>query len=98
MKAADIPQQSTNITFNLQVWGATIPLVMGSMRLIGSIIWAQGFDVAAVDMRGSVDSQARDESGRAVPISISEFALDVDALIRALGYAPLVVNCGEGAA
>ena len=45
-----------------------------------------GFDVAAIDMRGSGDSQARDESGRAVPISISEFALDVDALIRALGY------------
>lgn len=45
-----------------------------------------GYSVAAIDMRGSGDSQARDTSGELLPISLKEFALDVDALITELGY------------
>ena len=46
----------------------------------------QGFSVAALDMRGSGDSDARDKDGKLLPISIPEFALDVDAVIHELGY------------
>jgi 3-oxoadipate enol-lactonase len=45
-----------------------------------------GYSVAAIDMRGSGDSQTRTELGTAVPIQIGEFAMDVDALIRELGF------------
>ncbi len=46
----------------------------------------RGFSVAAIDMRGTGDSQAREASGKAVPISIADFALDVHQLILELGY------------
>jgi 3-oxoadipate enol-lactonase len=46
----------------------------------------RGYSVAALDMRGSGDSDARDKSGNLLPISLREFALDVDAVIQALGY------------
>ena len=45
-----------------------------------------GYSVAAIDMRGSGLSQARDENGLALPISIADFASDVHALILALGF------------
>ncbi len=45
-----------------------------------------GYSVAAVDMRGTGASQARDENGLALPITIADFADDVDALIRELGF------------
>ena len=45
-----------------------------------------GYSVAAIDMRGTGASQARLDSGKAVPISIHEFAADADALIRDLGF------------
>ena len=45
-----------------------------------------GYSIASVDMRGSGQSQARYESGLAVPISISEFARDIDALVLDLGF------------
>ncbi len=45
-----------------------------------------GFAVAAIDMRGSGDSQSRTADGLAVPISIFEYAADIDALIRQLGF------------
>ncbi|MDP4199443.1 MAG: alpha/beta fold hydrolase [Bacteroidota bacterium] len=45
-----------------------------------------GYGVAAIDIRGSGDSQARTPNGRAVPISMPDFAADVDALIRELGF------------
>jgi 3-oxoadipate enol-lactonase len=46
----------------------------------------RGYSVAALDMRGSGDSDARDKNGNLLPISIQEFALDVDAVIHELGY------------
>ena len=46
----------------------------------------KGYSVAALDMRGSGDSDVRDMNGKLLPISIHEFALDVDAAIHALGY------------
>src|SRR2546423_14730021 len=46
----------------------------------------KGYSVAALDMRGSGDSDARDKSGKLLPISLAEFALDADAVIRELGY------------
>src|SRR5437870_2937572 len=46
----------------------------------------KGYSVAALDMRGSGDSDARDKDGDLLPISLHEFALDVDAVIHALGY------------
>ncbi|MFI5262968.1 MAG: alpha/beta fold hydrolase [Candidatus Kapaibacterium sp.] len=46
----------------------------------------KGYSVAALDMRGSGDSDARDKHGNILPISLGEFALDVDAVIRELGY------------
>src|SRR5581483_10818615 len=45
-----------------------------------------GYSVAAVDMRGTGESQARDERGIAVPISIADFAADVQELILELGF------------
>src|SRR5579871_2122942 len=45
-----------------------------------------GFSVAAIDMRGSGESQARTEDGKAVQITMQDFAADVDALVRDLGY------------
>ena len=45
-----------------------------------------GYSVAAIDMRGTGESQARDESGKAIPITISDFALDVHELILELGF------------
>src|SRR6186713_2548512 len=45
-----------------------------------------GYSVAAIDMRGSGDSDARDTDGNVLPISLKEFALDVDAVIKDLGY------------
>src|ERR1051325_8543265 len=45
-----------------------------------------GYSVAAIDIRGSGLSQARLDSGKAIPISIHDFAADVDALIRDLGF------------
>ena len=47
---------------------------------------ALGYSVAALDMRGSGDSVARDSEGNLLPISLTEFALDVDAVIHELGY------------
>ena len=46
----------------------------------------QGYSIAALDMRGSGDSDARDKNGDLLPISLHEFALDVDAVIYELGY------------
>ncbi len=46
----------------------------------------KGYSVAALDMRGSGDSDARDKNGKLLPITLEEFALDVDAVIRDLGY------------
>jgi 3-oxoadipate enol-lactonase len=46
----------------------------------------QGYSVAAIDMRGSGLSQARDENGLALPITIADFAADVHELILALGF------------
>jgi 3-oxoadipate enol-lactonase len=45
-----------------------------------------GYSVAAIDMRGSGDSQSRDEHGALLKIDLEEFARDVDALIRELGF------------
>ena len=45
-----------------------------------------GFSAAAIDMRGSGDSDARDTDGNTLPITLKEFALDVDALIKELGF------------
>jgi len=45
-----------------------------------------GYSVAALDMRGSGDSDARDNNGNLLPISLHEFALDVDEVIHELGY------------
>lgn len=45
-----------------------------------------GYSVAAIDMRGSGESDARDSDGNVLPISLKEFALDVDAVIQRLGY------------
>jgi 3-oxoadipate enol-lactonase len=46
----------------------------------------QGYSVAAIDMRGSGASQARDANGLALPITIADFAADVHELILALGF------------
>src|SRR5689334_1520724 len=46
----------------------------------------QGYAVAALDMRGSGDSDSRDNNGNLLPISLTEFAFDVDAVIKALGF------------
>jgi 3-oxoadipate enol-lactonase len=46
----------------------------------------QGYSVAAIDMRGTGLSQSRDENGRALPITIADFAADVHELILALGF------------
>jgi 3-oxoadipate enol-lactonase len=45
-----------------------------------------GYSVAALDMRGSGDSDARVANGNVLTISLKEFALDVDAVIKDLGY------------
>ncbi|HYM20918.1 MAG TPA: alpha/beta hydrolase [Candidatus Kapabacteria bacterium] len=45
-----------------------------------------GYSVAALDMRGSGDSDARDVNGSLLPISLIEFANDVDAVIHSMGY------------
>jgi 3-oxoadipate enol-lactonase len=45
-----------------------------------------GYSVAAIDMRGSGQSQSRNENGLAVPISIADFAADVHELILELGF------------
>jgi 3-oxoadipate enol-lactonase len=45
-----------------------------------------GYSVAAIDMRGSGDSQSRLDDGKAVPISMHDFAADVDALVQDLGF------------
>jgi 3-oxoadipate enol-lactonase len=45
-----------------------------------------GYSVAAIDMRGSGASQSRLDDGKAVPISMHDFAADVDALIQDLGF------------
>jgi 3-oxoadipate enol-lactonase len=45
-----------------------------------------GYTVAAVDMRGSGESQTRDERGLAIPITMEDFAADVHALIGDLGF------------
>lgn len=45
-----------------------------------------GYSVAAIDMRGSGQSQARDERGLALPITMADFAADVHALILDLGF------------
>jgi len=45
-----------------------------------------GYSVAAIDMRGSGDSDALDKDGNVLPISLKEFALDVDAVIKELGF------------
>lgn len=45
-----------------------------------------GYSVAVIDMRGSGDSDARDRDGNTLPITLKEFALDVDAIIVELGY------------
>jgi pimeloyl-ACP methyl ester carboxylesterase len=46
----------------------------------------EGYSTVAVDMRGSGDSDFRDESGEILPITLEEFARDTDALIRSLGF------------
>lgn len=45
-----------------------------------------GYKVAALDMRGTGDSQARDENGEVLKIDREEFAKDVDAVIKSLDY------------
>jgi 3-oxoadipate enol-lactonase len=45
-----------------------------------------GYSVATLDMRGSGDSDARDANGVVLPISLEEFALDTEAIVKALGY------------
>jgi 3-oxoadipate enol-lactonase len=45
-----------------------------------------GYSVAALDMRGTGDSDARDANGNLLAISLTEFAHDVDAVIHSLGY------------
>lgn len=45
-----------------------------------------GYSVATLDMRGSGDSDARDANGLVLPISLEEFARDVDAAISGLGH------------
>jgi 3-oxoadipate enol-lactonase len=47
---------------------------------------AQGYTAVAIDMRGSGESQSRFATGEAVPISIADFASDVNALILHLGF------------
>jgi len=47
---------------------------------------AKGYAVAALDMRGSGDSDARDKNGNLLPSSLKEFAADTDAIIQELGY------------
>jgi pimeloyl-ACP methyl ester carboxylesterase len=47
---------------------------------------SNGYKVAALDMRGTGDSQSRHESGEIVKIDREEFARDVDAVVRELGY------------
>jgi 3-oxoadipate enol-lactonase len=46
----------------------------------------EGFSTLAIDMRGSGDSDFRDESGEILPITLEEFARDTDALIQSLGF------------
>src|SRR6476660_4633509 len=46
----------------------------------------QGYKVAALDMRGTGDSQARDTNGEVLKIDREEFARDVDAVIKELGF------------
>src|SRR5262245_60317904 len=45
-----------------------------------------GYSVAAVDMRGSGASQTRDENGLAIPITMADFAADLNELIADLGF------------
>src|SRR5437764_7493132 len=45
-----------------------------------------GYSVLSIDMRGSGDSDARDENGKLLPISLNEFAHDVESVIHAAGY------------
>jgi 3-oxoadipate enol-lactonase len=47
---------------------------------------SHGYHVAALDMRGTGDSQARDDQGEVLKIDREEFARDVDAVVKALGY------------
>ena len=47
---------------------------------------SKGYSVAALDMRGSGDSDARDEKGNLLVTSLDEFAEDIDSVIHALGY------------
>lgn len=47
---------------------------------------AQGFTCAALDMRGTGDSQARDAGGEVLKIDREEFAKDVDAVIHEMGF------------
>ena len=47
---------------------------------------SHGYSVATLDMRGSGDSDARDANGMVLPISLEEFARDVDAAIKELGF------------
>ena len=46
----------------------------------------KGYSVLAIDMRGSGDSDARDIDGNLLPISLNEFAHDIDSVIHAAGY------------
>jgi pimeloyl-ACP methyl ester carboxylesterase len=46
----------------------------------------QGYKVAAIDMRGTGDSQARSDGGEVLKIDRAEFAKDVDAVINGLGF------------
>lgn len=47
---------------------------------------SHGYSVAALDMRGSGDSDARDANGIVLPINLEEFARDTDAAIKELGF------------
>lgn len=48
--------------------------------------YEKGYSVAALDMRGSGDSDARDSNKNLLPNTLEEFAKDVDAVIKELGY------------
>lgn len=47
---------------------------------------SHGYKVAALDMRGTGDSQARNDESEVLKIDREEFARDVDAVIHALGF------------
>src|ERR1700731_278429 len=46
----------------------------------------EGYVIAAVDLRGSGDSQARGSDGLILPINTIEFAEDINELIGELGF------------